>query len=507
MKSFLPKIILLGCALLLGQSGQAQFISAPTDGAKNQKYSPAPTSGPRMSLTTGLSTGTMLKLMIEAQEADIWIDLNNDGIYQEGEAVVSMGVDAFYPVEAQQVSIYGKVKYLRCSNNSISSLTVSTNPELEKLSCGINQIKALDLSGCKNLKMLYCALNQLESLDLTANTLLDDLDCSHNRLDALDVSKNTVLTSLLCSSNLISHLLVHNNPELTVLACDVNELTALDLTQNKKLIRLNCYSNALTSLDLSQNQQIKYLSCSNNGLSALDLKTVPLLSYLTCDANDFEELDLSHCPLITYLSCAQNYLTALDLSQNPLLEKVFCNTNRLTSLDFGNNPKITELWCFENQIRNEAMGQMIESMPLLQAGNNQPFYGDFVVINTTNPEEGNICDKNQVSAAKAKNWKVYDYNGSQLAMHPYEGSEVSLSDITHPLAGRVYPTPFKDSFVIAVADEWIGKTAFLYNAAGNLVSRHELHEPVYRIDASTLPIGHYFLQIGTQGVKLTKSND
>ena len=54
---------------------------------------------------------------------------------------------------------------------------------------------------------------------------------------------------------------------------------------------------------------------------------------------------------------------ALDLSQNPLLEKVFCNTNRLTSLDFGNNPKITELWCFENQIRNEAMGQMIESMP------------------------------------------------------------------------------------------------------------------------------------------------
>ena len=30
-----------------------------------------------------LTTGTMLKLMIEAQEADIWIDLNNDGIYQK----------------------------------------------------------------------------------------------------------------------------------------------------------------------------------------------------------------------------------------------------------------------------------------------------------------------------------------------------------------------------------------------------------------------------------------
>ena len=300
---------------------------------------------------------------------------------------------------------------LECVYNQLTTLDVSKNTALTSLECDYNQLTTLDVSKNTALTFLNCINNQLTTLDVSKNTALTELVCYNNQLTALDVSKNTALTYLDCSDNQLTALDVSKNTALTYLECGSNQLTALDVSKNTALTSLECVYNQLTTLDVSKNTALTSLECYNTQLTALDVSKNTALTELECYNNQLTALDVSKNTALTYLDCSDNQLTALDVSKNTALTYLYCCENQLTALDVSKNTALTYLDCYNNQIKGAKMDALVTSLPTVTSGL-------FYVINTQDENEGNVCTKTQVNAAKTKGWSVYDYNYVD-----YEGSD------------------------------------------------------------------------------------
>lgn len=109
-----------------------------------------------------------------------------------------------------------------------------------------NAVKEIEISnsGCTSLQ------------GLKYFSKLTDLFCSDNNLTELDVSENPELGLLICYNNSLTSLNLNKNTKLRSLNCNNNKLTVLDLRENKSLSWLRCKNNCLTSLDLRNNPQI-----------------------------------------------------------------------------------------------------------------------------------------------------------------------------------------------------------------------------------------------------------
>ena len=183
--------------------------------------------------TKKLIKGQKIKLTIDAADADradVWIDLNNNGIKDDGEAVTTFEEFVEYTLGAQTVTVYGKVTELRCSSNNLTSLDVRHNTALTSLFCDDNHLTSLDVSENTALRQLLCAFNPLKALDVSHNTALTWLNCSGNELSALDVSNNTALTSLFCFNNQLTALNVSHNTALRNLTCYSNKISGDNMT-------------------------------------------------------------------------------------------------------------------------------------------------------------------------------------------------------------------------------------------------------------------------------------
>ena len=304
---------------------------------------------------------------------------------------------------------------LKIDNKSITDLAgIEYFTELVKLSCAKNQLMSLDLSKNTELTELYCQYNQLTSLDVSNNAMLTTLYCSSNQLTSLDVSGCTALTELSCTWNQLTSLDVSGCTALTKLTCYENRLTSLDASGCTALTELDCRCNKLTSLDVSGCITLKELLCTSNKLVSLDVSRNTMLTYLACEYNQLTSLDVSKNTALTTLLCYSNQLTSLDVSGCTVLTYLWCPSNLLTSLDVSGCTALKELYCYSNQIKGEAMDVLVASLPTVEDGL-------FLVIDTKDENEGNVCTKSQVAVAKEKGWIVYDNNGG--TRQEYEGSE------------------------------------------------------------------------------------
>ena len=199
------------------------------------------------------------------------------------------------------------VTSMDCSNKGIADLTgIEYFTSLTRLDCGNYDDETND--------------NTIESLDVSANINLDTLICSGNKLTALDVSANTRLLNLRCDGNNITSLELGSNTTLSRLYCENNALTSLDVSKNTRLEWLNCENNALTTLDLSKNTNLgnNYggLVCSNNSLTSLDVSNgifdLPDRTF-ECNDNTYKitpvdgKYDLKNLPEGFNLSKASNW--------------------------------------------------------------------------------------------------------------------------------------------------------------------------------------------------------
>lgn len=211
-----------------------------------------------MTFTTTKSVGGTIVLGIDAEkedQADVWIDLNNNGTRDGNENTLFLSTDfssALYVVKDKKITIHGKVNCFYCGTNKIVSIDLSKNPYLVEF---------------------YCEDNQLENLDVSNNAQLKVLNCNMNYILTLDVSKNHKLTTLVCGKNKLSALNLGQVP-IGKLLCDDNQLQSLDISKNIELRELKCQSNKIKTLDFSQNPALEFVVCCNNLINASALTTI-----------------------------------------------------------------------------------------------------------------------------------------------------------------------------------------------------------------------------------------
>jgi len=239
-------------------------------------------------------------------------DTNKDGILQDSETASqeTITVRGMNISSLKGIEIFTKLKTLRCNDNNLTELDLSSNTLLESLACDNNKISSLNLSSLKNLREVYCTNAGLKTLDVSGCSALEELYCYTNSLDVLYVSTNTKLVSL---------------------DCQENNITALDLTSNSALEFLDCSTNKITSLSLANNPGIKWLYCHDLNLSS-------------------NGLDVSKLENLSRLWCWNDNLSALDVTNNESLESLLCSGNNITALNLAGNTALAELVCEDNPI-------------------------------------------------------------------------------------------------------------------------------------------------------------
>ena len=197
---------------------------------------------------------------------------------------------------------------LDCSDNDLSSLTVSSNLNLTEIYCNNNVLTSLNVSTLPGLKILWCNNNQLTNLDVSNNDKVISIDCSYNQLTQLDVSKLLILNTLVCENN---------------------QITSINLSKNTVLSLLRCANNLLTNLDISNNTEIKHIECHGNTLFELNTNNNTILNFLFCAFNQLSSLDVSNNTALTELDCSYNQLCQLNIKNN--------NNNNILFINFSAN--------------------------------------------------------------------------------------------------------------------------------------------------------------------------
>src|SRR5690606_9882462 len=175
------------------------------------------------------------------------VDTNNDGEIQVTEAEAIIGLDVFNQniASLEGIQSFTNIVSLNCSNNSLTTLDLSQNLNLELLYVSNNQLTDLNIIQNLNLGAVFCNSNHLTNLDVSQNANLVQLQCYSNQLSTLDVTQNLNLHILFCNNNGLRNLDLSQNSNLRLLRCSENELTDLNLKNgnNQNIERIWAYEN------------------------------------------------------------------------------------------------------------------------------------------------------------------------------------------------------------------------------------------------------------------------
>ncbi len=347
----------------------------------------------------------------------------------------------------------------------INSTDVINTTSLNVSGCNIS-----DLTGLRYftyLRNLNCSSNNLSSLPTLSN-VLTSLFCNNNQLTALPTLPSTIQTLYAGSNKFNGQLSITGKPNLTT----------LDVSNNTMITILNCSGNALTSLSYYGCTALKNLNCSSNNLSSLPALPIGLTN-LYCNNNKLTSLpDLPDG--LTVIDCSYNQLTSLpmlpsdisslnvrgnlfttlgiwgrtklkylDCSSCSKLTTLDCANNALTSLNIANCPALSLLQINNNQLKGEAMGNIISSLPTRSSSNP----GTFRVLTANYDGEGNVITTSQVEQARNKYW------------YPLQWKDGAWSNIPVAVPGDVNGDGYVSSADITTLYDYL-----LTNESSNLVN-------------------------------------
>ncbi len=197
-----------------------------------------------------------------------------------------------------------------------------------------------DLTGIEDftaLVTLECRFNSLATVNLTQNTNLEGLNIQYNDLTAIDLSTLSKLKTLRIFNNDLTALDLTNNPELEYLDTRGNNaVSVLNLTNNPKLDYAKIQQMSLTTLDLSSNTLLRTLIADANDITALDLTNATSLEFVDIHSNDLETLTFGNNTSISTLDARGNQLTTLDVSGLTGLTSIRVDNNQLTTFNAKN---------------------------------------------------------------------------------------------------------------------------------------------------------------------------
>ena len=168
------------------------------------------------------------------------------------------------------LSVEGKtsLEHLDCGGNeNLSSVTgLATCTALKYFSsndCPITDLSALN--SLNNLEQVSCSNNKITSLTVTGKSKLTSVYCYNNpNMTTLTVANNSALKVLN----------IKNNTAMTSAICSNNALTTLTVTGNTALMSLYCYNNQLTSLNVQGCNALNTLVCYKNKISGTGMTTL-----------------------------------------------------------------------------------------------------------------------------------------------------------------------------------------------------------------------------------------
>lgn len=278
--------------------------------------------------------GRSIKLDLDAfaAKSDCWIDYNDNGVKDEGEAFaqkelpealeVTLGEDG-----KQMVPIYGNVTHFMIADGerAVSAdfavgARVVRSAELTDFKWGAQMgIEAVDMQSAEVLASLSVMNNPLKDLKLPGKTTLKKLYLSGSPLASLDLKPYTNLVELKAEKmGLKSITLPRDNTSTQFrIWLNNNELTSIDLSTSPRLSQLYVNKNKLSSLILGDPKiytAFQLLECNDNLLTSVNFAEIRLLSTISCRNNLFETLDFNHPEGL------QTRLTNIDLSGNQKLK-------------------------------------------------------------------------------------------------------------------------------------------------------------------------------------------
>ena len=219
--------------------------------AKKEEPKPEPKDTHYIVLTTKKTVGETISIYIGAADenrAGVWVDLNGNGKWDEGIDQKPKFDGSDYILKAQTFRIYGKIRFLNCSDDELTGLDISHNTALTELYANGNDLPSI------------AHLEQLEVLGIDTHTLL--ASSLPQGLTDLTVNETTPLTT------------IDTSPFTELNSLDIDNcknLKRLDLSNNKKLLTLHIYNTGLTELDLSHQPNLSYLYASRTPLTKLNV--------------------------------------------------------------------------------------------------------------------------------------------------------------------------------------------------------------------------------------------
>ena len=411
-------------------------------------------------------------------------DLNDDGEIQlsEAAAVHYLNLQNRNITSLEGIAAFSGLKKLRCFNNHLTAIDVTSLNQLEELKCGGNPLTTLNVNGLVNLKTLNCNNDLLASIDLNSLTTLEELQVYSNALTTLDLSNNPNLVHLWCGQNQLATLDLSSKPNLSVVSCESNAITSLNLTGTLHLKELNCGGNALTSLDTSVLTESTWLYCAGNNITSLDLSGFAEVYQIDCGHNPLTQINVGGLMSLQQLNVENTLISTIDCSQTGVTQ-LFCSDNpNLTSINVKNGlTGVSDPDLLYFMFR-------FENLPLLTS----------ICLDTAD-----VYDLNFTAFNSSGN--VILYTGSNcetvVTFNPQATAAFSLENNF-----RLHPNPASETVYIEPAIKTTIGSVSIYNALGQLVStvRGQNQSNAIRIDVAQLKIGTYLIEIISNQGKTTK---
>ncbi|WP_299212178.1 immunoglobulin-like domain-containing protein [uncultured Aquimarina sp.] len=239
------------------------------------------------------------------------------------------------------------LQILSAMENGLTTVNVSGNPELERINLNDNNISNIDVTNNIFLEILEINENNLTAIDLSTNTNLEELDAYDNQISSIDLSNNTFLEVANLEANDMNSINISGLADLDALFLEENNLSSIDLSDNISLTTLILNDNiALSTINLTNNVDIQVVSCNNcNGLSSINLGTSTDLESVSLNNTALTSIDVSALVDLIELSVRETDITFLDLSNNSILVDIYANDCKLRGINLrsGGNTSIDEL--------------------------------------------------------------------------------------------------------------------------------------------------------------------
>ncbi|MFY0625364.1 MAG: Ig-like domain-containing protein [Reichenbachiella sp.] len=298
---------------------------------------------------------------------DDLIDTNFDDEIQvsEAQATTALDLSGLSISDLTGIEEFIGLVTLDCSTNSLSTLNLAVNINLEEIDCSDNNLINLNIRNSQNDELtvfntlgntgLTCIAasdpNLIETnFPSTINVEATVQDyCSNN--DIMDFADAELKSYLLGNGSIntiddgeITYgeaLAITGTLEIGYTSQDraITDLTGLEFFSNITGLEIN--RTDVTSIDLSPFPGITYFQSYENGITSLDLSDTDLITNLKLRGELVPTLDLSNLSDLEYLSINNAGPASLDLTSNTSLIESVTTYSQLTSLNLPSTSTLT----------------------------------------------------------------------------------------------------------------------------------------------------------------------